>query len=207
MNVVSKAQLRSLELRFNRRLQILDQIRHTTLDDRRSGWRRRRHSDPDVYRRPAFDLCSSRRDLPDHGAFAVRRLLLAERAEAQFRCPQLRSDFPTQIFEQVWHSTQRVTLGLLIDFRRHSDRDPNVNVGPASDFCSRSRRLLDDGPASMPIRLDLLDASERQALPCQVTPGARSVGEFRDDADRDVLGRLWSGRRPLRSAAYRFNGL
>ena len=163
---VTKAQFRSLELRFDRRLQILDQIRHTTIDDRWSGWRRRRHSYPDIYRRPAFDLCSSRRDLPDNGALAVRRLLLADPTEAQLRSLELRSDFLTPIFEQVWHPTRSdVTLGLLIDFRRHSDGDPDVNVGPASGFCSRSRRLLDDGPASMPIRLDLLDASERQAFP------------------------------------------
>ena len=145
INAVAKAQLRSRELWFDCRLQILDQVRHSTIDDWWSGWRRRRHSDPDVYRRSAFDFCSSRRDLPDDGALAVRRLLTADRAEAQLRSLELRSDFPTQIFKQVWHPTQvAVTLGLLIDFRRHSDGDPNVNVGPASDFCSRSRRLLDE---------------------------------------------------------------
>ena len=147
---VTKAQFRFLELRFDRRLQVLDQVRHTTIYDWLSGWRRRRHGDPDVYRRPAFDLCSPRRDLPDHGAFALRRLLIADLTEAQLRSLDLRSDFLTPIFKQVWHSTQvHVTLGLLIDFQRH--RDPDVNVGTASGFCSRSRRLLENGPASMQI--------------------------------------------------------
>ena len=141
---VTKAQFRFLELRFDRRLQVLDQVRHTTIYDRRSGWRRRRHSDPDVYRRPAFDLCSPRRDLPDHGAFALRRLLIADLTEAQLRSLDLRSDFLTPIFKQVWHPTWLdVTLGLLIDFRRHSTAtqtstsDPHRVFAPAAGDCLR----------------------------------------------------------------------
>ncbi len=202
---VTKAQFRSLELRFDRRLQVLDQVRHTTITIGGVGGGGGGTAIQTSTADPHLTSAPRERDLPDHGAFAVRRLLIADPTEAQLRSLELRSDFLTPIFKQVWHPTWLdVTLGLLIDFRRH--RDPDVNVGPASGFCSRSRRLLENGPASMPIRLDLLDASERQAIPFQVTPGARSVGEFRDDADRDVLGRLWNRRRPLGNPAHRFNG-